>query len=129
MMENCKVAALSVRWGYIKARTNESCIRDETLGYKALLEEIPHTPTRSPGGSAFDLNIKPIDKKRSVPWTIRLVYNLNYFSAIVFNHTVQFYNLAGFEAWANKKNSASFQSAQSSKPCFVICMISFLINI
>lgn len=119
-----KIAINYFRWGYRRSETTDSCTVDETLGYKAILAENTHRTTAPPEGSLLDFNLQP--RRRNVPWTTRAVYNLNYYSAVILNHTLHFYNLAGFESWVQSWSSACSNSAE---PAYLLLTLSAFIHV
>ena len=96
----------SLRWGYKKANeSSDVCVLDEMIGYRAVLKTSKtKEEEKIKEGSIFDFKIKPV-KKRKIPWTVKAIYKLNYASAFLLNHTMEFYNLAGLETWARSWNS------------------------
>lgn len=96
---------LFLRWGYKRENdSSDTCILDEEIGYRAVLKTSKENEEDEiQKDSIFDFKLKPV-KKKKIPWTIKAIYKLNYASAFVLNHTMEFYNLAGLETWARSWN-------------------------
>lgn len=137
----CSTTLMFCRWGYKRDPVNNKCIPDEKLNYKAVLSL---STNQSKSGEAenmdpdsiFNYKLKPVTKRKQVPWSVRAVYNLNYFSAVVLNHTIKFYNLAGLEDWSQswQNNSTTSLHDRSLIFCMVIytlifCAMSYIFGV